>query len=80
MFADSDTGRLPKWLGVLTAFVASTMWKNYERVWKRIFGSGEVTGSGITSEPKDLEHGEKQEMSEGIVTDVRSAHIDFYHL
>ncbi|KAF8516887.1 hypothetical protein JB92DRAFT_2908822 [Gautieria morchelliformis] len=42
-FADKTTGRTPAWLAPLSDAVSSAMWRNYERVWKRMIGSGEVT-------------------------------------
>lgn len=54
IFADKKTGRVPRWLGTITYTVFAMMWKSYDMVWKKVFGSGEVSngawkalGSGV---------------------------------
>ncbi|KAI1176885.1 hypothetical protein F4777DRAFT_544685 [Nemania sp. FL0916] len=43
LLADDDTGRTPRWLGVVTTVGMNLLWALYDAVFKPLFGDGERT-------------------------------------
>lgn len=42
-FGDKETGRVPTWLGRLSAIIIMSVWKSYDGFFKPVFGDGERT-------------------------------------
>ncbi|KAF8579140.1 hypothetical protein K439DRAFT_415936 [Ramaria rubella] len=80
IFANPKTGRVPRWLSGLLDASFSAMWRNYETVWKGLFGSGETTEKdlSVSHDPKEVKTKYLNFEGPPTIKKETPAHANFY--